>query len=122
MSGALELGRKPSGPSWPDTRCGGKLASFNAAHERSSRRPFSAWQRLLQHYVMWTFSDRMEPREWTHISEDDMDNVHDEPATVGDQVRDLQDKVHQLHLVLVEVPEVQADDIVCNISTNDLEG
>ena len=116
---------KQKGLSLVDARDIGRPASFGAADETALDKTVLVWQRQLQNYAMSAFLVHKVPMEcavsWATPIPRGLDSAYGEHTTEEDLVGDLQDKVHQLYSVLMQVTDGEANDIVCNSSSNGLE-
>ena len=109
-----------------DTRGVGKPPNFGLGEERVLEKNFPVWQRKMLNYVVSIFIDLKEPLDWaitvpTPITDADLEKAFGHGADIIDQVDNLQEKLHQLYSVLVQVTEGEANDIVCNSQGRGLE-
>ena len=94
-------------------------SNFGSGEEKSLEKSFPAWQRKMQNYIISVFPDLREPLEWAAITalpitHQLVDQRFGSEADPTDQVTDLEDKMHQVFAVLMQVTEGEANDIVCN--------
>ena len=80
----------------------------------------------MQNYIISVFRDLREPLEWAAITavpitHQLVEQRFGSEADPTDQVTDLEDKIHQVFAVLMQVTEGEANDIVCNSSGMGLE-
>ena len=93
-----------------------QVANFGSGEEKS----------LEQNCITSVFPDLREPLEWAAmtavpITHQIVDQRFGSEADPTDQVTDLEDKMHQVFVVLMQVTEGEANDIVCNSSGMGLE-
>ena len=106
-----------------DTRGIGRPSNFGSGEEKSLEKSFPVWQRKMQNYIVSVFPDLREPLEWAAmtavpITHQLVDQRFGSEADPTDQVTDLEDKMHQVFAVLMQVTEGEANDIVCNSERN----
>ena len=109
-----------------DTRRIGRPSNFGSGEEKSLEKSFPMWQRKMQNYIISVFPDLREPLEWAAmtavpITHQLVDQRFGSEADLTDQVTDLEDKMHQVFAVLMQVTGGEANDIVCNSSGMGLE-
>ena len=109
-----------------DTRGIGRPSNFGSGEEKSLEKSFPVWQRKMQNYIISVFPDLQEPLEWAamtavSITHQLVDQRFGSEADPTDQVTDLEDTMHQVFAVLMQVTEGEANDIVCNSSGMELE-
>ena len=109
-----------------DTRGIGRPSNFGSREGKSLEKSFPVWQRKMSNYVVSVFPDLREPLEWAAmtavpITHQLVDQRFGSEADPTDQVTDLEDKMHQVFAVLMQVTEGEANDIVCNSSGLGLE-
>ena len=102
-----------------DTRRIGRPSNFGSGEEKSLEKSFPVWQRKMQNYIISVFPDLREPLEWAAttavpITHQLVEQRFGSEADPTDQVMDLEDKMHQVFAVLMQVTEGEANDIVCN--------
>ena len=91
---------------------------FQSCKRTSSRKYLSKTSELRDKRLLGPHGvDGVAVNQEKSIPVTDMDNVCDEYAADGDPVQELQDKVHQLYSVLMQVTETEANDTVCNDRT-----
>ena len=108
-----------------DTRGIGRPSNLGSGEEKSLEKSFPVWQRKMQNYIS-VFPDLREPLEWAAmtaapITPQLVEQRFGSEADPTDQVTDLEDKIHQVFAVLMQVTEGEANDIVCNSSGMGLE-
>ena len=104
-----------------DTMGIGRPSNFGSGDETSLEKSFPVWQRKMQNYIISVFPDLREPLEWpamtaVPITHQLVEQRFGSEADPTDQVTDLEDKMHQVFAVLMQVTEGEANDIVCNSS------
>ena len=104
----------------------GRPSNFGSGEEKSLEKSFPVWQRKMQNYIISVFPDLREPLEWAAttavpITHQLVEQRFGSEADPTDQVTDLEDKIHQVFAVLMQVTEGEANDIVCNSSGMGLE-
>ena len=109
-----------------DTRGIGRPSNFGSGEEKSLEKSFPVWQRKMQNYIISVFPDLREPLEWAAttavpITHQLVEQRFGSEADPTDQVMDLEDKMHQVFAVLMQVTEGEANDIVCNSGGMGLE-
>ena len=109
-----------------DTRGIGRPPNFGSGEERSLEKSFPVWSRKMQNYIVSVFVDLREPLEWAAttavpITHQLVEQRFGSGADSTDQVTDLEDEIHQVSAVLMQVTEGEANDIVCNSSGMGLE-
>ena len=109
-----------------DTRGIGRPSNLGSGEEKSLEKSFPVWQRKMQNYIISVFPDLREPLEWAAMTAVPITLQLVEPrfgseADPTDQVTDLEDKMHQVFAVLMQVTEGEANDVVCNSSGMGLE-
>ena len=100
-----------------DTRRIGRPSNFGSGEERSLEKSFPGWQRKMQNYIISVFPDLREAVEWAAmtavpITHQLVDQRFGPEADPTDQVTDLEDKMHQVFAVLMQVTDGEANDIV----------
>ena len=93
-----------------DTRGIGRPSNFGSGEEKSLEKSFPVWQRKMQKYIVSVFPDLREPLEWAAmtavlITHQLVDQRFGSEADPTDQVTDLEDKMHQVFAVLMQVSE-----------------
>ena len=88
----------------------GRPSHFGSGDEKSLEKSFPVWQRKMQNYIISVFPDLREPLEWAAmtavpITHQLVDQRFGSEADPTDQVTDLEDKMHQVFAVLMEVTE-----------------
>ena len=104
-----------------DTREIGRPSNFGSGEEKRLEKRFPVRQRKMQNFIISVFPDLREPLEWAAmtavpITHQLVDQRFGSEADPTDQVTDLEDKMHQVFVVLMQVTEGEANDIVCNSS------
>ena len=104
----------------------GRPSNFGSGEEKSLEKSFPVWQRKMQNNIISVFSDLREPLEWAAmtavpITHQLVEQRFGSEADPTDQVTDLEDKMHLVFAVLMQVTEGEANDIVCNSSGMGLE-
>ena len=109
-----------------DTGGIGCPSNFGSEEEKSLEKSFPVWQRKMQNCIVSVFPDLREPLDWAAMTA--VPNTHQlvdqrfgSEADPTDQVTDVEDKMHQVCAVLMQVTEGEANDIVCNSSGMGLE-
>ena len=109
-----------------DTRGIGRPSNFGSGEEKSLEKSFPVLQRKMQNYIISVFPDLREPLEWAAttavpITHQLVEQRFGAEADPTDQVMDLEDKMHHVFAVLMQVTEGEANDIVCNSGGMGLE-
>jgi hypothetical protein len=109
-----------------DTRGIGKPPTFGNKEDKILEKDFPVWQSKVMNYVVSVYKDLKDPMEWAvnmqmPIGEKEVNEKYGTYADALDQLDDVEDKIHQLYSVLVQITEGEANDIVCNSSGQGLE-
>ena len=96
-----------------DTRV--RPSNFGSGEEKSLEKSFPVWERKMQNYIISVFPDLREPLEWAAmtavpITHQLVEQRFGSEADPTDQVTDLEDKMHQVFAVLMQVTEGEAND------------
>ena len=93
-----------------DTREIGRPSNFGSGEEKRLEKRFPVRQRKMQNFIISVFPDLREPLEWAAmtavpITHQLVDQRFGSEADPTDQVTDLEDKMHQVFAVLMQVTE-----------------
>ena len=96
-----------------DARGKGRPSNFGSGEEKSLEKSVPVWQRKMQNYIVSVFPDLREPLGWAAmtavpITHQLVDQGFGSEADPTDQVTDLEDKMHQIFAVLMQVTESEA--------------
>ena len=101
-----------------DTRGIGRPSNFGSGEEKSLEKSFPVWQRKMQNCIISVFPAATTAVPITHQLVEQRFGSEADPT---DQVMDLEDTMHQVFAVLMQVTEGEANDIVCNSGGMGLE-
>ena len=130
LAGAVEKFAETSGQkqtqSLVDTRGVGRPSAWGSGEEKVLEKTFPTFIRKVENYIISVFSDFRPVLEWAteqqeKITPAKMTDAFGVGADEIDKIMDLENKVHQLYSLLVQITEQEANDLVCNAHGNDLE-
>ena len=104
----------------------GKPSNFGAGDEDTLRRTFPTWQRKTANYFWSVHPELKDPMEWAvskqdQVTQEQIEQVYGESGDMIDQVEGLNEKLRQMHAVLMHITEGEANDIVNNANGQSLE-
>ena len=126
MMESMAAEKKPPPMRLVDTRGIGKPPMFGGGDDKKEEKAYPVWQRKVANYVVSVYPDLKEALEWAvHQAEPigpmEIQNRFGHQADELDRIQEVEDKLHQLYSILVQITEGEANDIVCNSSGQGLE-